>query len=123
ERYDRDLQDIFSLQDEVVATIVSTVIGRVGAGDFDRTRRKPPQLWAAYDYFLQGREAMHRFDAAAGSPLLRRAIELDPSFAPSYGWLAATCYVLYTAEGRKEDLEEGLRAAQKGVATDADNSG
>src|SRR5262245_25839126 len=123
ERFDRDLQDIFSVQDEVVATIVSTVIGRVGAGDAQRTRRKPPQLWAAYDYFLQGREAMLRFDAAAGAPLLRRAIELDPNFALSYGWLAGCCYILYGADGREEVLREGLRAAQMSVALDPENSG
>jgi adenylate cyclase len=118
ERYDRTLEDIFAVQDEVIATIVATLIGRLAASGAEQAQRKPPQLWAAYDHFLQGREHLQRFDAEAAAPLLRRAIELDPAYAPAYGNLAVTNYVLYCAHGRAEDLAEGLRAAQKAVALD-----
>src|SRR5215469_5026556 len=118
ERYDGDIEDIFSVQDEVGRTIVATLTGRLAASGAEHARRKPPQLWAAYDYFLQGREQMQRFDAEAAAPQLRRAIELDACYAQAHGWLAIAMYVIHTAHGRPEDLEEGMDAAQKAVALD-----
>jgi TolB-like protein len=123
ERYDRNIEDIFAVQDEVVSTIVATLIGRLAASGAEQSRRKPPQLWAAHDYFLQGREHAIRFDAEAAAPLLRRAIELDPAYAQAYGWLAMQMYVLYSAHGRREDLEEELKAAHKAVELDPLDSG
>ena len=123
ERYDRDLESVFTVQDEVVATIVTTLIGRLAAGGAERVRRKAPQLWAAYDYFLQGREQCQRYDAEAAAPLLRRAIELDPTYAQACGWLAIADYVLYAAHGRSADLNEGLLLAQKAVALEPFDSG
>jgi adenylate cyclase len=118
ERYDRNIEDIFVVQDEVVSTIVATLVGRLASSGAELSRRKPPQLWAAHDYFLQGRERAIRFDAEAAAPLLRRAIELDPAYARAYGWLSMQLYVLYSAHGRREDLEHELRAAQKAVELD-----
>ncbi len=112
ERYDRDLEGIFAVQDEVGATIIATLVGRLAARGAEQALRKPPQLWAAYDYVLQGREQMQRFDGEAAAPLLRRALELDPGTPrPMRGWPGL--YVLYSAHGRREDLEEGLRWRRK----------
>jgi adenylate cyclase len=118
ERYDRDIEDIFGVQDEVGRTIVATLTGRLAAGGAEHARRKPPQLWAAYDYFLQGREQMQRFDAETAAPLLRRAIELDAGYAQAHGWFAIAMYVIYSSHGRPEDLKEGMDAAQRAVALD-----
>jgi adenylate cyclase len=118
ERYDNDMEDIFAVQDKVVSTIVGTLIGRLALTGAEQSRRKPPQLWAAHDYFLQGRERTIRFDAEAAVPLLRHAVELDPTYAQAYGLLAEAMYVLYSVHGRGEDLEEGFRAAQKAVELD-----
>lgn len=118
ERYDNDIEDIFVVQDEVVSTIVATLIGRLALAGAEQSRRKPPQRWAAHDYFLQGRERTIRFDAEAAVPLLRRAVELDPAYAQAYALLAEAMYVLYSVHGRREDLDEGLEAAQKAVELD-----
>jgi adenylate cyclase len=118
ERYDRNIEDIFAVQDEVVSTIVATLVGRLSSSRAEQSRRKPPQLWAAHDYFLQGRERAIRFDAEAAASLLRRAIELDPAYARAYAWLSGQMYVLYSVHGRREDLEEELRAAQKAIELD-----
>jgi adenylate cyclase len=123
ERYDRNIEDIFAVQDEVVSIIVATLVGRLVLSGAEQSRRKPPQLWAAHDYALQGRERAKRFDVEAAVPLLRRAIQLDPTYAQAYGWLATQMYVLYSAHGRREDLEEELRAAQKAVELDPLDSG
>lgn len=53
-RYDRALQDIFAIQDEVTTAIVGTVVGQIQAAGIDRTRRKRTDSMAAYDYFLRG---------------------------------------------------------------------
>lgn len=118
ERYDRNIEDIFAVQDEVVSTIVATLVGRLSSSGAEQSRRKPPQLWAAHDYFLQGRERAIRFDAEAAAPLLRRAIELDPAYARAYGWLSMQLYVLYSAHGRREDLEDELKVARRAIELD-----
>jgi adenylate cyclase len=97
---------------------VASLVGRLAASGAEQAQRKAPQLWAAYDYFLQGREQLQRFDAEAAAPLLRRAIELDPTYAPACEWLAMSNYVLYSAHGRAEDLAEGLRVPHKAVVLD-----
>ena len=124
ERYDRNVEDIFAVQDEVVSMIVGTLVGRVTSTRAEQSGRKPPQLWAAHDHFLQGRERSIRFDSETAAQFLRRAIELDPAHAQAHAWLAGVAYVLHSDHGRREDLEEGLRAAQTAVRLDPlDSSG
>ena len=90
----------------------------------EQSGRKPTQLWAAHDYFLQGRARSIQFNSLAAAQFLRRAIELDPAHAQAHAWLAGTAYVLHSDHGRREDLEEGLRTAQTAVRLDPlDSSG
>jgi adenylate cyclase len=93
ERYDRELVDIFDLQDELTQAIVATLPGRLGSAEEDRFRRKPPQDMAAFDYLLAGKIHHHRVtkeDNAEALRLLDKAIELDPRFAQAYAWKACT---------------------------------
>ena len=60
EHYDRDLADVFDLQDEVARTIAITVAGRVKAVGADRARRKPTTSLSAYDNYLRAREHVRR---------------------------------------------------------------
>src|SRR5206468_5357847 len=59
ERYDRDLEDIFAVQDEVVRTVVATVVGRVEVAGAQFAKRKPPETLVAYDYVLRGLEQLN----------------------------------------------------------------
>jgi TolB-like protein len=81
ERYDREMQDIFALQDEMARTIATTLEGRVAASGAEQVRRKPTTDWKAYEYVLRGRECDSRYDHHAGEPLFARAAELDPGYA------------------------------------------
>ena len=54
ERFDRAMADLFAVQDEVVRTIVGTLVGRVYASGAERARRKPPSSMVAYDHVLRG---------------------------------------------------------------------
>jgi TolB-like protein/tetratricopeptide (TPR) repeat protein len=90
ERFDRAQAEIFSVQDEVVQTIVSTLMGRVHASDAERARRKPPSSLEAYECVLQG-NSLHWDDpegAAAATRLFERAIEIDPGYGMAYALLA-----------------------------------
>lgn len=54
DRYDREMEDIFAVQDEITETIVSTLVGRIEAADIDRAKRKTTENMVAYDYLLRG---------------------------------------------------------------------
>jgi adenylate cyclase len=90
ERFDRAQAELFSVQDEVVQTIVSTLVGRVHVSDAERARRKPPTSLDAYECVLQG-NALHWDDPAGGAEatrLFERAIEIDPGYGLAYALLA-----------------------------------
>jgi len=91
ERYDRKLEDIFAIQDEVTSAITATLFGRVEAARHDRIQRKRTGNMAAYEYVLTGKVLHHwsnRDANAEALTMLNRAIELDPSYAHAHAWKA-----------------------------------
>ena len=91
ERYDRDLEDIFAIQDEVTTAIAATLPGRVEAAARDRASRMTTDNMAAYECVLTGKILHHRSnrdDNARAQQLLQRAIDLDPSYAHAHAWKA-----------------------------------
>jgi adenylate cyclase len=91
ERYDRELADIFAIQDEMTRAIVATLPGRVEAAAHDRVKRKPTDNMAAYECVLAAKVLHHRStreDNAEAQRLLERAIALDPNYAHAHAWRA-----------------------------------
>ena len=91
ERYDRKLEDIFAIQDEMTCAIVATLPGRVEAATQDRAKRKPTDNMAAYECVLTARVLHHRSireDNAEAQRLLDRALALDPNYAHAHAWKA-----------------------------------
>ena len=119
EHYDRTIEDIFIIQDEVAQAIAATIEGRMAASGARRPRRKPTNDMAAYDYFLQGRESIEqRGDTNTAASLLRRAIELDPRYAQAYAWLSRVHIHLFHFDRRSQTLREALMLAQKALSLD-----
>ena len=89
ERYDRELDDIFDIQDEVTASIVATLPGRVEAAQHDRLARKLPGNMAAYECVLAREDPsppQHGRGQRGAQQLIERAIELDPEYAHAHAW-------------------------------------
>jgi adenylate cyclase len=124
ERYDRDLEDIFAVQDEVTRAIVSTLAGRLRRVDIDRAKRKQTENMTAYDFLLRGREHFERStkaECALARPLFEKAVELDPGYAQAYSWLGWTHFYdfeLGWSEDPNESYARGLSCAQRAVELD-----
>jgi adenylate cyclase len=91
ERFDRQLEDIFAIQDEVAASIVATLPGRVEAVAQERAIRKPTDNMAAYECVLAAKVLHHRStreDNEKAQVLIDRAIALDTNYAHAYAWRA-----------------------------------
>jgi adenylate cyclase len=91
ERFDRQLEDIFAIQDEVAASIVATLPGRLEAVAQERAIRKPTGNMAAYECVLAAKVLHHRAtseDNEKAKAMVDRAIALDPNYAHAYAWRA-----------------------------------
>jgi adenylate cyclase len=91
ERYDRELEDIFVIQDEITRAIVATLQGRVEAATHDRAKRKPTDNMIAYECVLAAKVLHHRStrtDNEQAQHLLDRALALDPNYAHAHAWKA-----------------------------------
>ena len=111
ERYDRELQDVFAVQDEVVRTIVTILQVRVIEAEVERSLSKTPATWQAYDYYLRGAEAWAT--GFAQRPMaslyearkcLERSIAIDPGYARAYAMLARTYTYTYVEPRNDEYL-------------------
>jgi TolB-like protein/Tfp pilus assembly protein PilF len=126
ERYDRELEDIFEVQDEVAHTVAATVSGRLDDAGAERARRRPTEDLAAYDLFLRAYQHVHRWtraDLAIAHPLLEKALELDPDIARAHAYLG----MIHVADwmwgiSDVEALDLALTLAQRAMSLDDDDS-
>jgi adenylate cyclase len=103
ERHDRELHDVFAVQDEVARAIVAILAAHVNRAETERALLKPPAAWDAYDFYLRGAEAffLHLsrhtktslYDARC---LLEQSLAIDPHYARAYAMLSRTYVYAYT---------------------------
>jgi TolB-like protein/Tfp pilus assembly protein PilF len=127
ERYDRPVDDLFAVQNDVTQRIAATIAGAEGAvAEAERSllRRKPPASLTAFDTYLLGMEAKHKVTKEGlneAEALFRRAIELDPKLARAYYGLATVEMYridLGLAPSVEEAMAKMMAAAEKSVELD-----
>jgi adenylate cyclase len=126
EHYDRDLKDLFSVQDEITQQIVGRLTTEVDRAQLERVRRAPPQNYQAYDLVLQARKLIHAHSETQhrkSRELLERAIALDHDLAPAYlelAWVYLDEY-RFGWNPRPRPLDRALEAATRAVELEPDN--
>ncbi|WJI38754.1 MULTISPECIES: adenylate/guanylate cyclase domain-containing protein [Mesorhizobium] len=123
ERYDRSIDDLFAVQDDVTERIVWALVGKVGAAEIVWTRQTHTSL-PAYDALLRGIDATNRItekDTVAGVEFFKLALGWEPDSARAHAWLADAYAVLsaFRADGEMKALamQSALRAIELGDAS------
>jgi serine/threonine protein kinase/Flp pilus assembly protein TadD len=99
QRYDRDLEDVFAIQDEIAQSIVKALRVILSEDEKRAIERVPTANVEAYDCYLRGRQYFHQFQKQSlefARQMFAKAIEIDPTYALAYAGLADSCSVLYT---------------------------
>jgi len=121
ERYDRELEDVFAIQDEIAGSIVRAL--RVVLSDAEkRAIEQAPAATPkveAYDYYLRGRQFFHQFRRTGmqfARRMFDRAIEIDPQYALAYAGVADCCCLLYMYwDGSKANLDGAESASRRAL--------
>jgi adenylate cyclase len=131
ERYDRELHDVFAVQDEVARAIVAILAALVNRAEIDRVLLKPPATWEAYEYYLRGAEAysLHSTRRTMASlydarRLLKQSLAIDPDYARACAMLSETHVYAYVEPldcdyVNPAALDRALELAEAAVNLDA----
>lgn len=127
QRYDRDLEDIFSVQDEVRRRIVSALAVELSSEERQRITRGNRVDFRAYDYYLRGIELQTnkmKDGVARARDMYQKAVDLEPGYARAWAAIGHTILIEWIFEARPETaaLEQALAMAEKAVAADPDES-
>ena len=124
QRYDRDLEDIFAVQDEVTFAIVTAIEPQLAISERKRALRKPPESLDAWESYQRGLWHMFQYkpeDRDTTLGFFHRAIELDPTFSSAYAGLGYALYayiILGASPDRQNDLGRAFEASQTAVRLD-----
>ncbi len=115
ERYDRELADIFAVQDEITETVVATIEPQLYAAESARAQRKPPNDLDAWDLVMRAMPHLWRIseeDNVRAREMLETAVERDPDYAGARGMLAYT-YMWHAWMGWGEDPAQFIPLARE----------
>lgn len=124
EKYDRELDDIFALQDNLTTRVIGSVAPQILVAEAERVRRTPPQSIGAWDLVMRAVPHMWRMtvdENARAQELLRQAIELEPNYAHAHallGWTYVTMFNLDTRKPIGESTEQALASGARAVMLD-----
>jgi len=124
ERFDRELADVFAVQDEITERIAATIEPELARAELERARRKPPESLDAWDLYQRGLWHVWQFtarDNAVARELFERAAALDPGFSPFVAGVALTLLFDHTLRYRPmsdRSIDAAVAAARHAVALD-----
>jgi len=120
ERYDREMQDIFELQDEIARKIAEALLVTLSPQEQAELAAKPTENLQAYDLYLRGKSYARRMtkqDLEFARQMFEQAIALDSKFALAYAAVAHACAAIYYNYGRDEEWIERAKSAAERAAT------
>src|SRR5271156_1544608 len=114
ERYDREMKDVFEVQDDIARSITQALRITLSPQEEKTIASKPTENLQAYDYFLRGRNYTRRENLEFAMQMFEHAIKLDPDFALAHAGIANVCGMQFELHGRDPRwIERGLAAANR----------
>ena len=122
ERYDREMEDVFAIQDEIAQNIVKALRVVISEDEKRAIEKVPTEKVEAYDYYLRGRKFFHqhrRTSIEFARQMFTKAIEVDPAYARAYSGIADCCSILYMYfDARESNLKQADTASRKSLQLD-----
>ncbi len=119
ERYDREIEDIFEIQDDISQSIVKALRVILSEGEKKQIEKARVVDVKAYDYYLRGRQYVHHFRRKSlefARQMFNRAIEIDPDYGRAYAGVADACSLLYKYfDAREANLRQAESASRKAI--------
>jgi serine/threonine protein kinase/Flp pilus assembly protein TadD len=123
ERYDREMEDVFAIQDDISQAIVKALKVILSEGEKKQIEKVRAENVAAYDYYLRGRQyyQIHRKSLEYARQMFNRAVETDPVYARAYAGVADSCSLLYMYfDAREFNLRQADAASAKALELEPD---
>jgi serine/threonine protein kinase len=126
ERYDRQLEDVFAIQDEIAQSIARALRVVLTEKEKREIEKMPTTEVQAYDYYLRGRQFFYqsrRKGLEFARQMFARAIVIDPGYARAYAGVADSCSILYLwFEASEDNLREAIAASRRAVELDPESA-
>src|SRR5882762_3766753 len=126
ERYDRQLEDVLEIQDQIAENIVRALLVVLGEDEKRAIEKTPTENVQAYEYYLRGRQSQHQLRRTTlqyARRMFDRAIEIDPNFARAHAGIADCCSFLYMYwDGSKANLEGADASSRKALELDPESA-
>ena len=126
ERFDRELEDVFAIQDEIAENVASALEVVLSDEEKRALQKVPTQHLQAYDFYLRGRQFFYQFRKKSlefACDMFRKAIEVDPEYALAHAGVADCCSFLYVYWGsNQEDLRQAEAASQRALELDPESA-
>jgi len=117
ERYDRQLEDVFAIQEEIARSIAQALRITLTPQEEKIIARKPTENTLAYDFYLRGRSYTRRENMDYALQMFEQAIQMDPNFALAHAGIAHLCGLIYEIrEQSPKWIERGLAACDRATA-------
>ncbi len=124
ERYDREIEDVFAIQDEIAQNITRALRVVLSEDEKRAIEKLSTENVEAYDYYLRGRKFFHqhrRTSIEFARQMFTRAIEIDPEYALAHSGIADCCSILYMYfDARESNLKQADAASRKALQLDPD---